>query len=236
MSDDGVVIDMSEDISTQAHEPYPYRPNVSLTNDEMIRLLNMEEFGEDDGEERLDTAEAMMPWSISFDKVKAKSQDITDGQGKIMKLVKQNGVGDVVAPDSLVIIHYGGYFEHQDEPFDSTFARGHPGRYRLNQGELLWGLEIGIRTMRKHETACFVIHPDFAYGELGCVPLVPPNAEVLFIVNIVDVIDGASAETLENLSVEERSQFRNVKIRAVALIKTAAESFKRQNARQAIRE
>lgn len=234
MSDEGLIIDMGDELEEESIELVNYNKNVHLTNDEMIKLLNMEEFAEDDEKETQDLGDIMSPWSISFDKIRAKSEDLL-GDGKIMKLIRQNGVGEVAGQGCLVTVHYGGYFEHQDEPFDSTFAYGTPRKYHLGEGELIWGLEYGMTTMRKHETAVFVIHPDYAWGALGCLPLIPESAEVVFIVRVLDIMEGASVEGPLNGNLETK-QFKHAKIRAMAFIKTAAESIKRNKVRQAIRE
>ena len=234
MSKDGFVLSMGDEIPEDTEDLHPYRPNVDLSNDQMIKLLNMEEFGEDDDENVTD-ADAMSPWTISFSKIKSKSHDLTK-DGKVMKLIKRDGIGEVIPANSMVTIHYGGYFEYQDEPYDSTYAQGHPISYRLREGGLIPGLDLGISTMKKHEIACFVIHPEYAFGELGCEPLVPANAEVLFIVYLIDYVDGGAADNIQNLSAEERLQFKNAKVAAARYIHIAADSYKRRKTRQAIRE
>lgn len=153
-----------------------------------------------------------------------------------MKLVKQKGIGEVVPFDAQITIRYMGHFEYRDEPFDSSFARGGSETFRLNQGALIPGLEIGISTMQNHEIAVFIVHPDLAYGRYGCAPRIPPNEEILFIVHLMDYVDNGSIETLENLSIEERRIFANVVKRVQAKFNTAKDSFNRQKIKQAIRE
>lgn len=84
------------------------------------------------------------------------------------------------------MIHYVAYILNFHEPFDVTYLQGRrPKRYILNSGELIPGLEIGIKTMTTGENARFIIHPDYAYRELGCPPRIPPNSTVLFDVHLV---------------------------------------------------
>lgn len=63
-----------------------------------------------------------------------------------------------------------------------------PQRYTLGGGDLLPGLEIGIKTMRIGENARFIIKPELAYREMGCPPRIPPNATVLFDVHLVSYL------------------------------------------------
>lgn len=58
----------------------------------------------------------------------------------------------------------------------------------------LRGLEIGLLTMKKGEVARFVFTPVYAYGQQGCPPLIPPNATVLFEVEMLDFLDSADSD------------------------------------------
>lgn len=84
------------------------------------------------------------------------------------------------------MVHYIAYVENIQEPFDVTYLRGRrPKRFTLGQGELIPGLEIGIKTMRTGENARFLIAPELAYRKYGCPPRIPPDANVLFDVHLV---------------------------------------------------
>lgn len=151
-------------------------------------------------------------------------------------MVRQKGVGPVVPPDSLVTIKYSGYFDGQDEPYDSSHARGTPDRYQLSQGQLIPGFELAIQSMSKHEVSIFLIHPDYAFGELGCAPLIPPSSEIMYVVSLIDYLDNASVNNFENLSIEEKKKFSNVKINVGHIFQIAADGFKQKKYKQAMRE
>ena len=154
-----------------------------------------------------------------------------------MKLTRREGVGEIVPEGAQVFIKYIGYFEYQDEPFDSSYAHGSgPDVVRLGQGELIPGLEIGISTMRKHEISVFLIKPDYAFGPLGCLPRIPPNQEVLFAVYLTDFLDHGTADTFENLSLEQQKLFPVVKKRVLSVMLNGNENFRKEKTRQAIRE
>ncbi|KAJ8668966.1 hypothetical protein QAD02_000225 [Eretmocerus hayati] len=99
-----------------------YAKNVQLSNEEMMRLLNLEDDVANAGNE-----EAEMPFvGISFDTIRPKMESIY-GDGQVLKLIKKEGTGDIVPPDAQVTVEYVGYFEYADEPFDSTtFQRDGP--------------------------------------------------------------------------------------------------------------
>ena len=76
------------------------------------------------------------------------------------------GVGDTIPDGASVAFHYNGFLEHNDEPFDSTALRGRPERRLLDNGEILLGLNIAIKTMRHGEKSRFLIWPQYAFGKV----------------------------------------------------------------------
>lgn len=153
-----------------------------------------------------------------------------------MKYVKQRGVGEVVPNNAQVTIHYIGYFEYRDEPFDSTYSSGKPRSLRLGQNFVIPGLEISIRSMQKHEVAVFLIHPDLAYKAIGCPPRIPPNEEVVFVVHLIDFLNDGCAQTYQNLTAEERQLFSYVEEPVLHMLVTAKDHFSKRNYKWAIRE
>jgi len=108
------------------------------------------------------------------------------------------------------IVHYVGYFEYRNELFDSTYCVGKLRSLRLGQSCIISDLEIGIRSMKRHEIVIFLIHPDYAYKVVGCPPRIPPNEEVIFVVTLVDYIDDGCAQTYQDLTEEEKQLFKYV--------------------------
>lgn len=65
----------------------------------------------------------------------------------------------------------------------------------FSQSDLtVWGLDVGLRTMRKGEFSRFLLQPRYAFGEMGCPPLIPPSATVLYEVQIFDYLDSAQVD------------------------------------------
>lgn len=153
-----------------------------------------------------------------------------------MKYVKKNGVEESVsnAHNPQLTFHYVAYYEHGDTPFDSTYAAGRPRCLRLN--EVLPGLALGLQTMLKDEIAAFLIHPDLAYKALGCAPTIPPNSVVLFVVHLLSFLDDGSADTLENLSKEEKQSFIYMKKIVEQKLGAAKHYVAKHNIKRAIRE
>ncbi|MCO5564326.1 hypothetical protein L7F22_017986 [Adiantum nelumboides] len=83
-----------------------------------------------------------------------------------------------------VSVHYIGTLEDGKE-FDSSRDRGKPFVFKLGQDEVILGWDQGISTMRKGERAILTIPPVLAYGSAGSRPFVPPDATLVFDVELL---------------------------------------------------
>lgn len=110
--------------------------------------------------------------------------EVVAGQGP------QPQQGDVVA------VHYTGTLE-DGTVFDSSYDRGEPIRFPLGAGMVIPGWEEGIAMMNEGGQAILVIPPDIAYGSQGAGSVIPPNATIIFDVELVSVQAGAPAEPTE---------------------------------------
>jgi len=84
-------------------------------------------------------------------------------------------------------VHYEGTFE-DGQKFDSSLDRGEPVKFTLGKGQVIKGWDLGIATMIKGEKARLTIQPEFAYGENGQPPSIPPNAVLIFEVELISWI------------------------------------------------
>ncbi|KFV20040.1 Peptidyl-prolyl cis-trans isomerase FKBP6, partial [Tauraco erythrolophus] len=113
-------------------------------------------------------------------------------------------------------VKYSGYLEHTGEPFCTTYNSKSPELMKLGKDITLRGLELGLKTMKKGEAARFVFVPDYAYGRLGCPPLIPPNATVTFEVEVLDFIDSDESDTFFELTAEQQDTIPLQKVLKVA--------------------
>ncbi|XP_008560701.1 inactive peptidyl-prolyl cis-trans isomerase FKBP6 [Microplitis demolitor] len=240
MSDDGVVFNYGNEFN-ENDERFKFDPNINFTDDELLRFMNLEisddEDNDDDQKSGDDDEKHKTPVSpgLNFDKIKNKMENLGNNE-KIKKLVLQKGIGEIIPADSQVTIKYSGYLEGQDNPFDSTYQRHSVNRCRLNQGELIWGLDLSIQSMLKHEVSIFLIDPSLAYGEMGCWPTIPGNSEVMFIVHLLDYADNIAADDYKALEPEERRMFAKIEKSIKQLLVTGADNYKRGQTKLAIRD
>ena len=103
---------------------------------------------------------------------------------KIEVLKKGNGlvakVGDKVA------VHYTGWLT-TGEKFDSSVDRGQPFELTLGTGSVIAGWEQGLLGMMAGEKQRLTIPPRLAYGERGAGNAIPPNATLIFEVEMLKI-------------------------------------------------
>ncbi|XP_052024514.1 inactive peptidyl-prolyl cis-trans isomerase FKBP6 isoform X2 [Apodemus sylvaticus] len=150
-----------------------------------------------------------------YERLSQRMLDISGDRGVLKDIIRE-GAGDPVTPDASVLVKYSGYLEHMDKPFDSNCFRKTPRLMKLGEDITLWGMELGLLSMRRGELARFLFKPAYAYGTLGCPPLIPPNATVLFEIELIDFLDSAESDKFCALSAEQQEQFPLQKVLKVA--------------------
>ncbi|XP_020570387.1 inactive peptidyl-prolyl cis-trans isomerase FKBP6 isoform X2 [Oryzias latipes] len=139
-----------------------------------------------------------------FDLLQQRMDDVLGDRG-VLKEVLHPGEGPPVPQNASVLVHYSGYLEYSDQPFETTTHLKHPRLLKMGRDLTLWGLELGLLTMKRGEHSRVLLQPQYAYGDLGCPPLIPAAAVVLYEVQIVDYFDSGQVEEFFAMSPEEQS-------------------------------
>ena len=96
------------------------------------------------------------------------------------------GTGAQAEAGKTVSVHYTGKLQ-DGKVFDSSVSRGDPITFQLGKGKVIKGWDEGIALMKVGSKAQLIIPPDLAYGERGAGGVIPPNATLVFDVELVDV-------------------------------------------------
>lgn len=84
-----------------------------------------------------------------------------------------------------VYVHYDGQLLDGTK-FDSSRDRGEKFSFKVGEGSVIKGWDIGIPTMRRGELSRFIIKSEYGYGATGSPPTIPPNATLVFDVELFD--------------------------------------------------
>lgn len=96
------------------------------------------------------------------------------------------GTGAEAKDGDIVKVHYTGTFEN-GEKFDSSLDRGEPIEFQLGSGMVIKGWDMGIKGMKIGGKRKLIIPGDLAYGQEGRPGKIPPNATLLFDVELMEV-------------------------------------------------
>jgi FKBP-type peptidyl-prolyl cis-trans isomerase len=111
-----------------------------------------------------------------------------------LKIVEQKqGTGTEAVAGKAVIVHYTGWLydpaaaDGHGAKFDSSLDRSVPFGFILGAGKVIKGWDEGVAGMKIGGKRTLVIPPQKAYGERGAGGVIPPNATLLFDVELIDV-------------------------------------------------
>ena len=96
------------------------------------------------------------------------------------------GEGAEAVAGSTVVVHYSGFLTDGSK-FDSSLDRNDPFSFKLGAGMVIKGWDEGFNGMKVGGKRKLTIPPEMGYGSAGAGGVIPPNATLVFDVELLDV-------------------------------------------------
>jgi FKBP-type peptidyl-prolyl cis-trans isomerase FkpA len=112
---------------------------------------------------------------------------------ELKKIDVKQGTGAEAQSGKAVLVHYTGWLhdpaapENKGRKFDSSLDRGVPFGFMLGAGRVIRGWDEGVAGMKVGGKRTLVIPPSLGYGERGAGGVIPPNATLIFDVELIEV-------------------------------------------------
>ena len=100
------------------------------------------------------------------------------------------GTGAQPQTDQTCVMHYTGWLYDngtKGAKFDSSLDRGEPFEFAIGQGQVIKGWDEGVATMKVGGKRTLIIPPQLGYGARGAGGVIPPNATLIFDVELLGV-------------------------------------------------
>ena len=103
------------------------------------------------------------------------------------------GTGLLASAGQRVTVHYTGWLHAPEAAngrgtkFDSSKDRGDPFKFHLGAGQVIGGWDEGVQGMQVGGTRTLLIPPELGYGARGAGGVIPPNATLVFEVDLLSV-------------------------------------------------
>ncbi len=120
----------------------------------------------------------------------AHAQPVTTTSSGLGIIDTKVGTGPSPKPGQTVVVHYTGWlYENgkKGKKFDSSLDRGQPFEFPIGKGQVISGWDEGVATMKVGGKRTLIIPPSLGYGASGAGGVIPPNATLIFDVELLGV-------------------------------------------------
>jgi FKBP-type peptidyl-prolyl cis-trans isomerase FkpA len=136
---------------------------------------------------------ALLP-QVAFSETRQGTNNVTE----LIKKDTKIGTGEEAVIGKTVEVHYTGWLYDPTAPdkkgakFDSSRDRGVPFSFLLGAGRVIKGWDQGVAGMRVGGQRTLIIPPEMAYGARGAGNVIPPNAALIFDVELLGLRQGST--------------------------------------------
>ena len=178
----GTVVEGQSTVDTVAQGD-EMKVEIIRVGDDATNFNAVEAFRTFEGSREKREAEEKATQKALLDKVAAGYEETTSG---LRYQILQKGEGKKATKGAGVSVHYKGQLL-DGTVFDSSYKRKQPIDFNVGVGQVIAGWDEGIQLLQVGDKARFVIPSDLAYGAAGAGGVIPPNATLIFDVELMNV-------------------------------------------------
>ncbi|WNJ20681.1 FKBP-type peptidyl-prolyl cis-trans isomerase [Pontibacter sp. G13] len=144
---------------------------------------------------------------MSFLKDFLNKRDITfqESPDGVLYTVETPGEDPKPAAGQYVQVHYTGKLL-DGTTFDSSVERGTPFVFKLGQGQVIKGWDVGIPLFGIGGNGTIYLSPELGYGAQGAGDAIPPNASLQFDIQVLGILNEEEYQAYEKAQIEERQK------------------------------
>jgi peptidylprolyl isomerase len=128
---------------------------------------------------------SLLPSSVDSQE-KKEPKVVTTGSGLQYEEIKE-GTGQAAKAGDTVVVHYTGTLKSNGKKFDSSLDRNEPFEFKLGAGMVIKGWDEGVQGIKVGGKRKLIIPAKLAYGERGAGNVIPPNADLVFEVELLKI-------------------------------------------------
>jgi peptidylprolyl isomerase len=160
---------------------------------------------QDAGADQEEATEQDVPDDSTFDVFGGASEDdFTTTATGLQYIINEEGTGASPENGELVSVHYTGWLEDGTQ-FDSSVDRGQPFQFPLGQGMVVQGWDEGVAFLKEGGKGRLIIPPELGYGPTGSGGVIPPEATLIFDVELIEILPGPP-EDPEDIALSEYTE------------------------------
>ncbi len=179
----GSVIEGQDVVDTIAQNDLLESVEIIRVGEAADRFNAIEAFRVFEGAREKREAEAKKAMKAQMEKIAAGYDETSSG---LRYKILQEGNGKKATKGSDVSVHYKGQLI-DGQVFDSSYQRKQPIDFKIGVGQVIPGWDEGIQLLKIGDKARFVIPSNLAYGSQGAGGVIPPDATLIFDVELMDV-------------------------------------------------
>lgn len=125
--------------------------------------------------------------TVTLAQGEVKKDKVIKTKSGLQYVEQKVGKGTAAKKGDKVVVHYTGWLKSNGKKFDSSKDRDTPFTFNLGAGQVIKGWDEGVAGIKPGGKRKLIIPPDLGYGARGAGGVIPPNATLIFEVELLEI-------------------------------------------------